>query len=144
MIKKVIDIEHRGEASDSVELGWFDMQKPNLSAVSHDGVPFMMKVKFTHLHEGDVLVCEDGHRIGVKRSTDTVYECRFTEPLDFAAAAYEIGNRHQPVRIEAYTLTVLDDVALADVLGTLQKNDRVTVTRTQGYFIPNGKAHHAH
>ena len=50
MIKKVIEIEHNAQAKDSVALSWFDMQKPNLSAVSEDDVSFIMKIKFTHLH----------------------------------------------------------------------------------------------
>jgi len=144
MIKKVIKIEHNGQAKDYVALSWFDMQKPNLSAVSEKEIFFIMKVKFTHLHENDVLVCEDGHRIQVKKSEDEIYVFEFKDHVDFARAAYEIGNRHQPVCIEDYKITVLDDISLSDIVLHLKDEDKVSVTKTQGYFRPNGKSHHAH
>lgn len=144
MIKKVIDIEHNTQADDSVALSWFDMQKPNLSAVSEENISFMMKVKFTHLHENDVLVCEDGHRIQVKKSEDEIYLFEFKDPIDFARAAYEIGNRHQPVCIEDYKIIVLDDISLSDIVSQFKADGKTKVTKTQGYFRPNGKAHHVH
>jgi len=115
-----------------------------LSAVSNNGIEFMMKVKFTHLHENDVLVCEDGEMIQVKRSDDEVYELRFIEALDFAKIAYEIGNRHQPVSIEDYKITVLDDISLDDIIKTCIKNTNIIVEKTKKHFKPNGKAHHSH
>lgn len=144
MIKKIVDIEHQGKADDSVALSWFDMQKPNLSAVSDNEISFIMKVKFTHLYENDILVCEDGHRIKVKKSEDEIFIFEFENHIDFARAAYEIGNRHQPICIEDYKITVLDDISLADIVSHLKKEAQVSVTKTQGYFRPNGKAHHAH
>ena len=144
MIKKVINITKDIDAIDEVELSWFDMQKPNLSAVSKDGVEFMIKVKFTQLHKNDILVCEDGHSIKVQRADDEVYELRFTESLDFAKIAYEIGNRHQPVCIEEYKITVLDDISLDDIIKTCIDNEHIVVEKVKKYFKPNGKAHHSH
>lgn len=144
MIQKIIDIEHKQEAQDSVALNWFDMQKPNLSAVSEEGVSFMMKVKFTHLHENDVLISDAGHRIQVKKSKDRVYRITFDNHMDFARAAYEIGNRHQPICLEDYVITVLDDISLSDIIEQLKAAEHVDVVQTQTYFSPNGKAHHSH
>lgn len=144
MIKKVIQIEHNTQANDTVALSWFDMQKPNLSAVTQEGISFMMKVKFTHLHENDILLCDDGYCIKVKKSEDEIYLFEFSDPIDFARAAYEIGNRHQPICIEDYTITVLDDISLADIVLQLKAKEGVKVTKTQGYFRPNGKANHTH
>ena len=43
-IKKVIEIRKNIDFySDEVELSWFDMQKPNLTAVSKEGVNFVVK-----------------------------------------------------------------------------------------------------
>jgi len=144
VIKKVIKIQKECESNDRVELSWFDMQKPNLSAVTKDGVEFMIKVKFTHLHENDVLVCEDGYAIQVHRCEDEIYELLFKEPLSFAKIAYEIGNRHQPVCIEEYKITVLDDISLNDIIDSCQKDASIEVNKIKGYFKPNGKAHHTH
>ena len=72
MIKKVIEIKKDIDCNDEVELSWFDMQKPNLTAVSNDGINFIIKAKFTHLHENDILVCEDDYAIKVKRSEEKI------------------------------------------------------------------------
>jgi urease accessory protein len=144
LIKKVIEIKKDLEVNDTVELSWFDMQKPNLTAVTNDGVEFIIKVKFTHLHENDILVCEDGYAICVKRCEDEVYELSFKEPLSFAKIAYEIGNRHQPVAIQEYKITVLDDISLSDIIKRCEDDTSITVVKTKGYFKPNGKAHHSH
>ena len=144
MIKKVIKIDKNVDVNDSVELSWFDMQKPNLTAVTKNGVEFIIKVKFTHLHEKDVLVCDDDYAIEVKRSDDEVYELTFKNSLSFAKTAYEIGNRHQPICIEELKITVLDDISLEDIIKTSQEDENIIVSKTKSYFKPNGKAHHSH
>lgn len=144
MIKKIITIEHKATASDSVALSWYDMQKPNLSAVTKEGVSFIMKVKFTHLHEGDVLVSEDGYKVKVIKNKEIVQILTFKDAMDFAKVAYEIGNRHQPIYLEEYKIMVLDDISLLDIITEAQKNTNIIVSKTEGYFRPNGKAHHSH
>ena len=144
MIKKVIEIKKDIKANDEVELSWFDMQKPNLTAVTKEGINFIVKAKFTHLHENDILVDEDGYAIKVKRSEDNIYVFEFSDALNFAKVAYEIGNRHQPVEIKNMNITVLDDISLADIIEAAYKNDDIKITKTTGYFKANGKAHHSH
>ena len=144
VIKKVIEIKKDIETSDVVELSWFDMQKPNLTAVSKKGINLVVKAKFTHLHENDVLVCEDGYAIKVKRSEDEVFILEFSDALTFAKTAYEIGNRHQPLMIEEFKIIVLDDISLSDIIKDSYENRAIKVEKTKGYFKPNGKAHHAH
>ena len=144
MIKKVINIKKDLECRDIVELSWFDMQKPNLSAVSKEGVEFMIKVKFTHLHENDILECEDGHLIKVARCEDDIYILQFASALSFAKIAYEIGNRHQPICIETSKITVLDDISLSDIIKMCKDDEYITVSKMKGYFKANGKAHHSH
>ena len=144
MIKKIIEIKKDIKANDEVELSWFDMQKPNLTAVTKEGINFIVKAKFTHLHENDILVDEDGYAIKVKRSEDNIYVFEFTDALNFAKVAYEIGNRHQPVMIENMKIAVLDDISLADIIEAAYKNDDIKITKTTGYFKANGKAHHSH
>jgi len=144
VIKKVIEIKKDIKCNDEVELSWFDMQKPNLTAVSSNGVNFIVKVKFTHLHENDVLLCEDGHTIKVKRSEDNIYILEFTDALNFAKVAYEVGNRHQPIMLDNMKITVLDDISLSDIIEATYKNDYIKITKSTGYFKANGKAHHSH
>ncbi|MDD2894637.1 MAG: urease accessory protein UreE [Aliarcobacter sp.] len=144
VIKKVIEIKKDIETCDEVELSWFDMQKPNLTAVSKNGVNLVVKAKFTHLHENDVLVCDDGYAIKVKRSEDEIFTLEFSDALSFAKTAYEIGNRHQPLMIEEFKIIVLDDISLADIIKDCYANTAVKCEKTKGYFKPNGKAHHSH
>ncbi|MCT7577513.1 urease accessory protein UreE [Aliarcobacter butzleri] len=144
VIKKVIEIKKDIPFSDEVELSWFDMQKPNLTAVTKKGVNLVVKAKFTHLHENDILVCEDGVGIKVKRSVDEIFVLEFSDALTFAKTAYEIGNRHQPVMIEEFKIIVLDDISLSDIIKDCYANEKIKCKKTKGYFKPNGKAHHSH
>ena len=144
VIKKVIEIKKDIDSNDEVELSWFDMQKPNLTAVSKKNINLIVKVKFTHLHENDILICEDGYAIKVKRSEDEVFVLEFSDALTFAKTAYEIGNRHQPLMIEEFKIIVLDDISLSDIIKDSYENRAIKVEKTKGYFKPNGKAHHAH
>ena len=144
VIKKVIEIKKNIPFSDEVEHSWFDMQKPNLTAVTKKGVNLVVKAKFTHLHENDILVCEDGVGIKVKRSVDEIFSLEFSDVLTFAKTAYEIGNRHQPVMIEEFKIIVLDDISLSDIIKDCYTNEKIKCEKTKGYFKPNGKAHHSH
>ena len=144
VIKKVIEIKKDVPFSDEVELSWFDMQKPNLTAVTKKGVNLVVKAKFTHLHENDILVCEDGMGIKVSRSVDEIFVLEFSDALTFAKTAYEIGNRHQPVMIEEFKIIVLDDISLSDIIKDCYANEKIKCEKTKGYFKPNGKAHHSH
>ena len=144
MIKKVVEIKKDLECEDSVELDWFDMQKPNLCAITKKGAEFIVKAKYTHLHENDILECDDGYKIKVLKSEDSIYILTFTEHITFAKIAYEIGNRHQPVCIEDYKITILEDISTADIIKSCESMNSVEVKKSKGLFVPNGKAHHSH
>lgn len=144
VIKKIVEIKRDIDFDDEVELSWFDMQKPNLTAVTKKNVNIVVKAKFTHLHENDILTDESGYSIKVSRSEEDVYVLEFLDALTFAKTAYEIGNRHQPVMINDYKITVLDDISLSDIIKDCYSNKAIKVEKTKGYFKPNGKAHHSH
>lgn len=144
MIKEIIKIESSSIYDDEVELSWYDMQKPHLSAVSKGGVTFLYKNSLGHLHANDVLICADGYAIRVSLSTDNLLEFVCRDCVEFAKIAYQIGNRHQPVKIEKEKITTLDDAALADIVEFYKNSKNVQLTKTQGYFTANAKAHHSH
>ena len=144
VIKKVIEIKRAIESNDEVALSWFDMQKPNLTAVSKKNINIVVKAKFSHLHEDDVLVCEDGYAIKVLKDIDDIFVLEFKDDLSFAKTAYEIGNRHQPLMIEDFKIIVLDDISIADIIKDCYANENIKCEKTKGYFKPNGKAHHSH
>lgn len=144
VIKKVIEIKRDIESNDEVALSWFDMQKPNLTAVSKKNINIVVKAKFSHLHEDDILICEDGYAIKVTKDEDEVFSLEFSDALTFAKTAYEIGNRHQPLMIEDFKIVVLDDISIGDIIKDCYANASIKVEKTKGYFKPNGKAHHSH
>jgi urease accessory protein len=144
MIKKVIGIEHGSFAEDRVELGWFDRQKPHLTAISDKGIEFIVKTSVSHLHAHDVLVCEDGYKIEVHRAKDSVVKMTFDTCTLFAKAAYEVGNRHQPICLQEQCIIVLNDSALVPLFEQLQGEKGLHMEITEDYFIPTGKGHHAH
>lgn len=144
VIKKVIGIKKDIESNDEVALSWFDMQKPNLTAVSKKNINIVVKAKFSHLHENDILVCEDGYAIKVTKDEDEVFTLVFSDALTFAKTAYEIGNRHQPLMIEEFKIIVLDDISIADIIKDCYANESIKVEKIKSYFKPNGKAHHSH
>ena len=49
MICKVTEITRDIESNDEVLLDWFDMQKPNLCAITQNGIEFIVKAKYTQL-----------------------------------------------------------------------------------------------
>lgn len=144
MIKKAVKILRDVTSVDRVELDWFDMQKPNICAITQKGVEFIIKAKYTHLHEKDILECEDGYTIEIAKSKTSIYILEFSDHITFAKIAYEIGNRHQPVCIEDYKITILDDVSLQDIIKACESIDKVEIRKEEGYFKPNGNAHHSH
>ena len=144
MIKKAVEIKRDIDAEDEVLLDWFDMQKPNLSAITREGFEFIVKAKYTHLHESDILVCEDGYKIKISKSEDNIYILTFTDHITFARIAYEIGNRHQPICIDDYKITILEDISTSDIIKACESIDKVEVEKSRGIFKPNGNAHHSH
>ena len=144
MIKKATKIIRDIKADDSVLLDWFDMQKPNLCAITKNGIEFIVKAKYTHLHENDVLVCEDGYKIKISKSEDNLYILTFGDHITFARIAYEIGNRHQAICIEDLKITILEDISTADIIKACKSIDNVDVKKTKAIFKPNGNAHHSH
>ncbi|MDR2099799.1 MAG: urease accessory protein UreE [Campylobacteraceae bacterium] len=143
MIKKIVGIENAQSADDEVWLSWFDLKKPNLSAVTQKGVEFILKTQ-THFHDDDILTAEDGYKIKVNIKKDELFVLKFKNITDFAKTAYEIGNRHQPICIEEMRITVLNDSSLEDIIHTLSHSKNVSVEKISGVFRQNAFSHHTH
>jgi urease accessory protein len=142
MIKKIARVENSQTFDDTVLLSWFDMKKPNLSAVTDNGVEFILKG--ANLSGADTLVTEDGYKIKIHVKQEELVVLRFQDILDYAKAAYEIGNRHQPIYIDKLSITVINDSSLGDVIHTLSHNKNVSVEKIYGVFRQNAALHHAH
>ncbi|MDR0579288.1 MAG: urease accessory protein UreE [Campylobacteraceae bacterium] len=144
MIKRIVKIENLQSADDTVLLSWFDIRKPNLSAISEKGVEFILKTQPHSLNNGDILISEDGYKIKINIKEDELFVLKFKNILDYAKTAYEIGNRHQPVYIEELSITVLNDSSLGDIIHSLSYNENVSIEKVSGVFRQNAMSHHAH
>ncbi|MDR2034576.1 MAG: urease accessory protein UreE [Helicobacteraceae bacterium] len=144
MIRKIVRIERSKWADDRAVFSWYDLRKPNLSALSEKGVSFILKTASLHLENGDILIAEDGYRILATIEKIETYVFEFQNALDFAKSAYMIGNRHQPIRIEDMKIVVLEDTAIADIVESLALNKEVVVKKDLSVFAPNVNSSHTH
>ncbi len=105
-----------GEAGESVTLDYAGRFLRRKRLETDSGRPFLVDLpKATSLEEGDCLALDDGTRVAVRAAA---------EPLlavtgDLARAAWHIGNRHAPCRIEADRLLIRQDPIMADMLARL-------------------------
>ncbi|MDR2081520.1 MAG: urease accessory protein UreE [Campylobacteraceae bacterium] len=144
MIKKIFKIEKEQDANDSVLLSWFDLKKPNLSAVTEKGAKFILKTQAAHLHDGDTLIAEDGYRIKVNIKKEELFMLKFKNAVDFAKTAYEIGSRHQPICIEQMSITVLNDLSIESIIHELKHGKNASIEKISGIFYQNAFSHHTH
>ncbi|MDR2342329.1 MAG: urease accessory protein UreE [Campylobacteraceae bacterium] len=144
MVKKIVKIEGAQSVDDAVLLSWFDIKKPNLSAISENGIEFMLKTQTHSLNDGDTLISEDGYKIKVNIKKDELFVLKFKNILDYAKTAYEIGNRHQPICIEELSITVLNDSSLGGIIHSLSHNKDISIEKTSGVFRQNALSHHTH
>jgi urease accessory protein len=70
----------------------------------------------TVLHDGDVLVADDGALVRVVAAQEAVLYVRAPDALTLTRAAYHLGNRHTPVEVGADHLKLEYDPVLADML----------------------------
>lgn len=88
----------------------------------------------TSLDDGDVLVLEDGTRVGVVAAEEPLLDVRGE---NLARLAWHVGNRHTPCRIERSRLLIREDHVLAGMLEGLGAEIR----RVMGPFVPEGGAY---
>jgi urease accessory protein len=73
----------------------------------------------TILHDGDVLVAQDGGLVRVVAAAEAVLLVTAHDRLTLTRAAYHLGNRHTPVEIGSDCLKLEADPVLEDMLRRL-------------------------
>ena len=91
----------------------------------------------TTLKEGDILVSEEGARIGVKAAAETLSVVRDDDPHLLARACYHLGNRHTAIQIEPGRVSYLHDHVLDEMLRGLG----MAVTVEEAPFEPEPGAY---
>ena len=91
----------------------------------------------TLLFDGTRLRSDDGHVIEIRAATEALSAVTADHPLELARAAYHLGNRHVPVRVEAARLLYAHDHVLDDMIRELG----LTVSLTHEPFEPEPGAY---
>ena len=91
----------------------------------------------TVLHDGDMLVADDGALVRVIAAAESVLRVRAPDRLTLTRAAYHLGNRHTPVEVGADELKLEADPVLEDMLKRLGAQ----VERVQLPFQPESGAY---
>jgi urease accessory protein len=101
------------------------------------------------LGNGDLLVLDDGRRVGIVAPPEDVYDVRARDAVHLSELAWHIGNRHLPAAIEAERIVIPRDHVIKDMLEGLG----ATVTEASEPFNPlrgaysghgHSHAHHGH
>jgi urease accessory protein len=100
-------------------------------------------VDFEHavqLQDGDVLLLDDGSRIGVVAAVEELTEVKGDSPEHLNRLAWHIGNRHLPAQIEDDRIVIRRDRVIAAMLMNLGARLRDVCEP----FSPEHGAYHTH
>lgn len=128
----------------SVELSIDDRIKSRIIATTKDGQEVgIVTERGTTLHDGTVLVNEDGLYLKIEAALENVSTVRAPTPIALTALAYHLGNRHVPLQIDEsgflryQTDHVLDD--MVEKLGGLLIHEQAKFEPVSGAY-----SHHHH
>jgi urease accessory protein len=101
----------------TLDLTWEQRQRSRLRVVLDDGrEAAILMPRGTSLRDGDVLQAEDGQTARVVAAPETLSCVDCPDALSLARAAYHLGNRHVPLRIESDCLCYQHDHVLDDLV----------------------------
>ncbi|NIF50751.1 urease accessory protein UreE [Burkholderia sp. Ax-1724] len=101
----------------TLTLAFDERRKSRLAATLDNGEEVALLLpRGTVLHDGDVLIADDGGLVRVVAAHEAVLYVRASDALTLTRAAYHLGNRHTPVEVGADYLKLEYDPVLADML----------------------------
>jgi urease accessory protein len=92
------------------------------------------------MRPGDVLEGPEGETATVAAAPEPLSEARAVSPVQLAAAAYHLGNRHAEVELGHLRVRFLRDPVLEDLVGGMG----LAVARLSAPFDPEGGAYGGH
>ena len=124
----------------TLDLTWGQRQRSRLLVTLDDGREVgLLLPRGTSLRDGDVLQAEDGRTARVVAAPETLSCVECPDALSLARAAYHLGNRHVPLRIESDCLCYQHDHVLDDLVRGLGLRVRVE----EHPFEPEPGAYHS-
>jgi len=124
-----------GKARDPLSLDWEERRWTRKRAVTAGGRDVALALPTgSVLRPGDILAVEDDWYLAVEARPEPVLavSCRGRE--EAIRVAFEVGNRHFPLAVDADTLLVPDDTAMEQLLARLG----VRWDRRRAVFDPIG------
>lgn len=94
----------------------------------------------TMLHEGDLLVAENGLVVRVRAAPERLSTVATGDATLLARVCYHLGNRHVPVQIAEGRVSYLHDHVLDEMIRGL----KLDVTLETAPFEPESGAYHSH
>jgi urease accessory protein len=124
----------------TLDLTWEQRQRSRLLVTLDDGREVgLLLPRGTSLRDGDVLQAEDGQTARVVAAPETLSCVDCPDALSLARAAYHLGNRHVPLRIESDCLCYQHDHVLDDLVRGLG----LAVRCEERPFEPEPGAYHS-
>ncbi|HOV02899.1 MAG TPA: urease accessory protein UreE [Hyphomicrobiales bacterium] len=103
--------------ADTVVLCRDDRHRRRLRMLGEKGTDFVLDLaEATVLHDGDLLLLDDGRAVRVKAAAEHLLEVRGRDPHHLLRLAWHLGNRHVPTAIGAERLLIAYDHVLADMI----------------------------
>lgn len=99
------------------------------------------------LHQGDILILNDGTQVGVLAAHEDLYEIRAESGVHLAQLAWHIGNRHLAAEIGADSIRILRDhviKAMLENLGAQVLDIRAPFVPVRGAYSGQATHHHHH
>ena len=106
-----------GAADDSILLDFEGRHRRRIRMTASAGTDFLLDwPQVVALRHGDALILEDGRRVEVVASPESLTEIRAQTPLALTRLAWHIGNRHLAVQIMPRALRIRADRVIDEML----------------------------
>lgn len=115
-----------------------------LIGLRHGGKVLVDLPEAVALGDGDMLVLDDGRRVGIVAAEEELYDVRARGTRPLAELAWHIGNRHLAAAIEADRILILRDhviKAMLEGLGATVVDIAEPFEPVRGAYSGHGHAH---
>jgi urease accessory protein len=140
-----IDLKNR--SIDRVTLSHEEMMKPHQKVASEGGRVIGISLpQGEHLHNGDILYMDEEEIVAIDLMEEDVYEIRPKNNIEWARAAFNIGNMHQRAYLYSSCIRVPYDYVLERMLEALGIEYSREKRKLDGIpaNIPAAGSHHHH
>ncbi len=122
-------------ATDTVVLDFDHRRRRRLRMQGEGGLDFILDLpEAVAIRDGDGLLLEDGRIVAVKAADEPLLEVHASDAAHLTRLAWQLGNGHVPVQVEAGRLLVREEDGVAAMLAELD----ATTARVQAPFEPEG------